>query len=74
MDLLEKFRLKKLPILMLPFGLVSGGVVAQNVLLFSPTPTASIAKDTIAESTHKYRAEPACLAANAPNILEPIQY
>ena len=69
MDLLKKFSLKKLPILMLPFGLASGGVIAQNVLPFPPTPTASIAKDTMAESTQKRREEPARLATNTPNIL-----
>lgn len=69
MDLLKKFSLKKLPILMLPFGLASGGVIAQNVLPFPTTPTASIAKDTMADSTHKRREEPTRLTTNAPNIL-----
>lgn len=64
MDLLKKFSLKKLPI-----GLASGGVIAQNVLPFPTTPTASIAKDTMADSTHKRREEPTRLTTNAPNIL-----
>ena len=43
--------------------------VAQSTLPFPPTPTASIAKETMAESTHKRRVEPARLPANAPNIV-----
>lgn len=43
--------------------------VAQSTLPFPPTPTASVAKETMAESTHKRRVEPARLPANAPNIV-----
>ena len=49
--------------------MASGGVIAQNVLPFPTTPTASIAKDTMADSTHKRREEPTRLTTNAPNIL-----
>ena len=43
--------------------------LAQSILPFPQTPTASVAKDTMAESTHKRRVEPARLPASAPNIV-----
>ena len=42
---------------------------AQDVLPFPPTPSASKAGRTIAESTHKKRVEPKRLPDDAPNIL-----
>lgn len=68
----SKLRVKQLSLLMLPFGLLSGyssPTFSQKVLPFPTTPTASIAKETLGESTHKRRVEPARLPADAPNIL-----
>lgn len=41
----------------------------QSTLPFPPTPSASVANETMAESTHQRRVEPARLPANAPNIV-----
>jgi arylsulfatase A-like enzyme len=43
--------------------------VAQEILPFPPTPSASTAGRTLQESQHKRRVEPKRLPANAPNIL-----
>src|SRR4030095_16752842 len=55
-------------------GLVPGAafapaVLAQEVLPFPPTPSASTAGLTMQDSVHKHRVEPRRLAAGAPNIL-----
>ncbi|HZN37265.1 MAG TPA: arylsulfatase [Planctomycetota bacterium] len=44
-------------------------VLAQEVLPFPPTPSASSAGLTMQDSIHKHRVEPRRLAAGAPNIL-----
>ncbi len=50
-------------------GFLAQSSIAQDILPFPSTPSASIAGETMAESTHKRRAEPKRLAADAPNIL-----
>ena len=53
-------------------GLASGAEPVPNdgsVLPFPPTPSASVAGPTLQESRHQRRVEPACLPADAPNIL-----
>lgn len=42
---------------------------AQDVLPFPPVPSASIANETLAQSTHKRRAQPEHLPKDAPNII-----
>lgn len=44
-------------------------IYAQDVLPFPPVPSASIANETLAESTHKRRAQPDHLPKDAPNII-----
>ncbi|WJS93300.1 arylsulfatase [Flavobacterium johnsoniae] len=44
-------------------------VHAQDVLPFPPVPSASVANETLAESTHKRRAQPDHLPKDAPNII-----
>lgn len=52
------------------FGMsIQTGAVAQDVLPFPPTPSASEAGLTMQTSTYKKRVDPARLAPDAPNIL-----
>lgn len=52
------------------FGtLLANAASAQDVLPFPPTPSASVAGQTIQDSTYKKRVEPKRLADGAPNIL-----
>ncbi|GAA6767049.1 hypothetical protein AAFH68_29970 [Flavobacterium sp. CGRL1] len=44
-------------------------IYAQDVLPFPPVPSASVANETLAESTHKRRAQPDHLPKDAPNII-----
>jgi len=61
---------KRLSTLSLALGVLFGGsVVAQEVLPFPPTPSASKAGLTIETSTYKKRVEPKRLEQGAPNIL-----
>jgi arylsulfatase len=51
------------------FALVAGPLaLAQEILPFPPTPSASVAGRTMAESTHRWRVEPQRLK-NPPNII-----
>ncbi len=50
-------------------ALLSFSAIAQSVLPFPPTPSASKAKETLRESTHVRRKVPQRLPADAPNIL-----
>ena len=60
------------PLLALSFGLAAFCpiiAVAQEILPFPPTPSASTAGLTMQDSIHKKRVEPKRLPADAPNIL-----
>lgn len=66
---MKKFKFKRLAIQISMVLSLPTAAIAQSTLPFPPTPTASTAKETMAESTHKRRVEPARLPANAPNII-----
>ena len=73
MKILSKFKIKPTCLFILPLTSLFLGVpvitIAQDILPFPLAPSASIAKDTMEESTHIRRIEQQKLPADAPNIL-----
>ncbi len=57
-----------IPLLLL-IACIPSSAIAQDILPFPPTPSASQAGVTIESSTYQKRIEPKRLAADAPNIL-----
>ena len=67
--MLLKVRFSKIVMFIMSYVLCAASLVAQDILPFPETPSASFAGRTLQESRHKWREKKAHLPKDAPNIL-----